>query len=46
MSIVDREKVLQDVFLQEAYLLTRHKELAVNVNTVQELELARRILKH
>lgn len=46
MSIVDREKVLQDVFLQEAYVLTRHQELAVNVNTVRELELARSMLQH
>jgi adenosylcobinamide-phosphate guanylyltransferase len=45
MSIVDREKVLQDVYLKEAYLLTRHKELAVNVNTQQELKLARSMLR-
>lgn len=46
ISIVDREKILQDIFLRESYYLTRHPELAVNVNTVQELELARRLLSN
>jgi len=46
MSIVDREKVLQDVFLSESYYSTRYPELGVNVNTVQELELARRLVRN
>ena len=45
VSIVDREKILQDVFLNESYFATRYPELAVNVNTVKELELARRLVR-
>lgn len=46
VSIVDREKILQDVFLSESYYPTRYPELAVNVNTVQELGLARRLVRN
>ncbi len=45
LSIIDRQKVLDDVFLEESYLLTRHRELALNVNTPDELELARSLLR-
>jgi adenosylcobinamide-phosphate guanylyltransferase len=46
LCIMDRIKTLDDVFLNEAYMLTDMFELAVNVNTKEELELARKMVAH
>jgi len=46
LCIMDRIKTLDDVFLKEAYMLTDMFELAVNVNTQNELELARNMISH
>jgi adenosylcobinamide-phosphate guanylyltransferase len=45
LCIMDRIKTLDDVFLKEAYMLTDMFELAVNVNTPAELELARKMVE-
>jgi len=41
LCIMDREKTLNDVFLKESYFMTDWSDLAVNVNTQHELDLAR-----
>jgi len=41
VSVMDREATLRGEYLNEEYLLTGWKELAVNVNTQTELALAR-----
>ena len=46
LCMMDREKTLDDVFLKETYMLTDMFELAVNVNTPAELELARKLAAH
>jgi len=46
LCIMDRVKTLNDVFLKESYMLTDMFELAVNVNTQAELELARKMVAH
>jgi len=46
LCIMDRIKTLDDVFLKESYMLTDMFELAVNVNTQNELELARKMVAH
>ncbi|MDR0198539.1 MAG: NTP transferase domain-containing protein [Methanomassiliicoccaceae archaeon] len=46
LCIMDRIKTLDDVFLGEAYMQTDMFELAVNVNTQDELELARKMISH
>jgi GTP:adenosylcobinamide-phosphate guanylyltransferase len=43
LCIMDREKTLDGVFLKESYFMTDRPDLAVNVNTQRELELARRL---
>ena len=46
LCIMDRIKTLDGVFLKEAYMQTDMFELAVNVNTQEELELARKMIAH
>jgi adenosylcobinamide-phosphate guanylyltransferase len=46
LCIMDRIKTLDDVFLSEVYMLTDMFELAVNVNTQNELDLARKMTAH
>jgi adenosylcobinamide-phosphate guanylyltransferase len=46
LCIMDRIKTLDDVFLKEAYMLTDMFELAVNVNTPNELELVRKMTEY
>jgi adenosylcobinamide-phosphate guanylyltransferase len=46
LCIMDRIKTLDDVFLKETYMMTDAFELAVNVNTQNELELARKMIAH
>jgi adenosylcobinamide-phosphate guanylyltransferase len=46
LCIMDRIKTLDDVFLKEAYMLTDMFELAVNVNTPDELELVRKMIEY
>jgi adenosylcobinamide-phosphate guanylyltransferase len=46
LCIMDRLKTLDDVFLKEAYMLTDMFELAVNVNTPNELELVRKMTEY
>jgi GTP:adenosylcobinamide-phosphate guanylyltransferase len=46
LCIMDRIKTLDDVFLKEAYMLTDMFELAINVNTPNELELVRKITEY
>jgi len=46
LCIMDRIKTLDDVFLKETYMLTDMFELAVNVNTQTELELARNMIAY
>lgn len=41
LCIMDREKTLNDVYLNESYFMTDWPDLAVNVNTQHELDLAR-----
>lgn len=43
MCITDRKKVLDGIYLKETYMRTDWVDLAVNVNTRYELELARAI---
>ena len=44
VSILDREKILQDVYLQESFYETDSLDFAVNVNTQEELEQVRKII--
>ena len=44
VSIMDREKTLRGVYLQESFYETDSLDFAVNVNTQEELEQAREIL--
>lgn len=49
LCIMDRIATLtapNDVFIKETYMLTEMFELAVNVNTRAELELARKMIAH
>jgi len=46
LCIMDRIKTLDDVFLEEAYMQTDMFELAVNINTQEELELARKMIEY
>jgi len=41
VSIINRQKVLDGAYLNEAYFETNWPELSVNVNTQRELDLAR-----
>ena len=43
VSIIDREKTLQGVYLQESFYETDRMEFTVNVNTPEELEQARKL---
>ncbi|MDR1404123.1 MAG: NTP transferase domain-containing protein [Candidatus Methanoplasma sp.] len=42
VSIMDREKTLQGIYLRESFYETDSKEFAVNVNTKEELNRARK----
>lgn len=44
VSIMDREKTLQDIYLQEFLYETDCLEFAMNVNTQEELDQARKII--
>ncbi|MDR3074599.1 MAG: NTP transferase domain-containing protein [Candidatus Methanoplasma sp.] len=44
VSIMDRVKTLQGVYLQESFFETDSREFAVNVNTKEELDRARKIV--
>jgi adenosylcobinamide-phosphate guanylyltransferase len=44
VSIMDREKTLQGVYLQESFYETDSKDFAINVNTQEELDQARKIV--
>ncbi|MCL2607412.1 MAG: NTP transferase domain-containing protein [Methanomassiliicoccaceae archaeon] len=46
LCIMDRIKTLEDTFLKEAYMATGMFELVVNVNTQDELELARKMVEY
>ena len=46
LCIMDRIKTLENVFLKEVYMATDMFELVVNVNTHEELELARKMVEH
>lgn len=45
ISIVDREMMLHDEYLDEAYMVTDLEDFAVNVNTVRNLALAEGIMR-
>ncbi|MDR3283019.1 MAG: NTP transferase domain-containing protein [Candidatus Methanoplasma sp.] len=45
ITIMDREKTLRGEYLQELFYETDRREFAVNVNTKEELELARKLLE-
>jgi adenosylcobinamide-phosphate guanylyltransferase len=45
ISIVDREMMLHNEYLDEAYMVTELEDFAINVNTVRNLKLAEKILK-
>jgi len=45
ISIMDRIKTLKGEYLQESFFETESEELAVNVNTQEELIMAREIVK-
>jgi len=45
VSIVDRELMLREEYLDEAYMITELTDFAINVNTVLNLGMAERILK-
>jgi len=45
VSIVDRELMLREEYLDEAYMITELTDFAINVNTVPNLRMAERILK-
>ncbi|MCL2143324.1 MAG: NTP transferase domain-containing protein [Methanomassiliicoccaceae archaeon] len=44
LCIMDRIKTLDDVFLKESYMQTEMFELAVNINTQNELEMVRKMV--
>lgn len=44
ITIVDSSKINEDCKLEEYYVIMNEKEIAVNVNTRQELEVAERLL--
>jgi len=46
VSIMDREKTLNGIYLHESFYETDCKGFAVNVNTQEELEQARKIIDH
>lgn len=46
ISIVDRELMLRGDYLDEAYMVTRLKDFAINVNTAAQLRHAESILSH
>lgn len=45
VSIVDRDLMLRDEYLDEAYKLTELEDFAINVNTVANLRMAESILR-
>ena len=45
ISLMDRIKTLKGEYLQESFFETESEELAVNVNTQEELRMARDIIK-
>ncbi len=45
VSIVDRDLMLHDEYLDEAYMLTELEDFAINVNTVANLRMAEDILR-
>ena len=45
VSVLDREKTLQGVYLQESLYESDSMDLAVNVNTPEELEQARKLFE-
>lgn len=45
VSIVDREMMLHNEYLDEAYMVTELEDFAVNVNTIKNLALAERVLQ-
>jgi len=45
VSIIDREKTLKGVYLQESFYETDRMEFTVNVNTPEELEQARKLFE-
>jgi adenosylcobinamide-phosphate guanylyltransferase len=45
VSIMEREMTLRGVYLQESFYETDCKEFAINVNTQEELDLARKIVE-
>lgn len=46
LCIMDRLKTLNDIYLKESYFMTDWPDLAVNVNTQYELDLARGFYDH
>jgi adenosylcobinamide-phosphate guanylyltransferase len=44
VSIMDRKKILQGEYLQEFFYETHSREFAMNVNTQEELDQARKII--
>jgi GTP:adenosylcobinamide-phosphate guanylyltransferase len=46
ISIVDRELMLRGEYLDEAYMVTRLMDFAINVNTAEQLRQAEGILSH
>lgn len=46
LCIMDRQKTLDDVYLEESFFMTDWPDLAVNVNTQYELDLARGFYDH
>ena len=44
VSIMDRKKILHGEYLQEFFYETRSREFAINVNTQEELDQARKII--
>jgi len=45
VSIMDRERTLRGEYLQEFFYETRSREFAINVNTQEELDQARKIIE-
>jgi len=45
ISIVDRDMMLRNEYLDEAYMLTDLEDFVVNINTVADLRLAEKVLK-
>ncbi|MDD2626991.1 MAG: hypothetical protein PHT00_01745 [Candidatus Methanomethylophilus sp.] len=44
LSVMDRERTLAGEYLEESYYRTDWQTLAVNVNTIEELEIARHLV--